>query len=537
MARPAAMAASVAAYLILFCNLALFRAAFAALQPWSPNGLMTEVGLGLILWLLFWWLLLAAALPYLFKPVLIGVLVLGGTVRYFADSFGAVVDVSMMRNIFETDPAEVRELLSWHAMALIAGWGGLPALAVAWVRVDYRPFWREAGYRLLTLMGIGLALLLAALVFFKPVSLFAREHRQLRVHINPVYPVHALFKYWSGRKAELNPAPAPTMAGAYRLPGARHPRLLVLVVGETARAQNFSLNGYERLTNPRLAQEAVVSFSQVSSCGTATAESLPCMFSHLGREQYSRSVAATQENLLDALQRAGVAVHWRDNNSGCKGICTRVPHEQMSAQDHPQRCAGDYCHDEILLEGLDQRLSAGDQVIVLHQLGSHGPAYYRRYPPAFRRFTPECRSAEVQDCLPSQLVAAYDNSILYTDQVLVELIGWLKTHRDSHDSLLVYVSDHGESLGEHGLYLHGLPYTLAPPEQTRVPMIMWISPEFAAAESASRCLKKRAQEPLSHDYLFHSVLGAMRVRAPHYDPALDLFAVDAAGGCEHTGAP
>jgi lipid A ethanolaminephosphotransferase len=102
------------------------------------------------------------------------------------------------------------------------------------------------------------------------------------------------------------------------------PPLLLLVLGETARSGNFSLNGYGRPTNPLLAKEDVASQRNAWSCGTSTAASLPCMFSNFGREAYD-SRPANYEGLLDVLQRAGLAVLWIDNQSGCKGACDRMP--------------------------------------------------------------------------------------------------------------------------------------------------------------------------------------------------------------------
>ena len=244
------------------------------------------------------------------------------------------------------------------------------------------------------------------------------------------------------------------------LPAAgRRPALVVLVVGETARAANFSLGGYPRETNPRLAELPIVYFDDVSACGTTTAVSVPCMFSPYGRKAYSDAKAKSHESLLDVLQRTGVSVLWRDNNSGCKGACERVPQHEGRALRHPDFCAGDACFDEVLLEGLPAWIDAlaGDGLVVLHQQGSHGPAYHERSPAAFKRFTPECADAAVESCSRESIVNAYDNTILYTDFVLSRLIALLEREAERFDVAMLYVSDHGESLGENGLYLHGLP--------------------------------------------------------------------------------
>lgn len=308
--------------------------------------------------------------------------------------------------------------------------------------------------------------------------------------------------------------------------GAR-PTLTVLVIGETARAANFALNGYARATTPQLAAEAgVINFRQVRSCGTSTAVSLPCMFLDVGRAGFSDTLAARRENLLDVLQRSGYAVLWRDNNSGCKGLCDRVQHDELMSAGVAGLCVGGECYDEILLHGLQESLDAfvGDTVIVLHMKGSHGPAYYLRYPEAFEHFTPVCKTNQLDRCERETIVNAYDNTLRYTDHVLARTIALLRRNADRFDASLLYVSDHGESLGERGLYLHGVPYALAPSEQTHVPMLMWLS---KSAESRygidAACLRGRQDEPLSHDNLYHSALGLLGVRTRLYRPESDLF--------------
>jgi lipid A ethanolaminephosphotransferase len=303
------------------------------------------------------------------------------------------------------------------------------------------------------------------------------------------------------------------------------PRLLVLVVGETARAANWGLNGYARQTTPELAARPVVNFPHVSSCGTSTEVSLPCMFAPVGRRNYDETRIRGSESLLHVLQRAGVQVHWRDNQSGCKGVCDGLSSDSPGPSVEPGLCDGHRCLDEALLYDLDQRLtvSQGMHLLVLHPLGNHGPAYFRRYPAAFARYQPACENDDLQRCSREQIVNAYDNALLYTDHVLARLIDRLQSHADRVDAAMVYVSDHGESLGENGLFLHGLPYAIAPGEQTRVPMVIWTSPGFARATGLDMsCLARHAAQPVSHDHLFHTLLALMDVRTALHEPTLDL---------------
>lgn len=326
---------------------------------------------------------------------------------------------------------------------------------------------------------------------------------------------------------------------ARRVPGPR-PKLVVMVVGETARSQNFQLNGYPRATNPRLSRkEGVISFSDVSSCGTATAISVPCMFSQMTRRQYDDVRAATEENVLDILQRTGISVLWRNNNNGgCKGVCERVPTEDMPALKVAGQCvnADGTCYDEVLLHQLETRIDAmnGDALVVLHQLGSHGPTYFERYPAQSRAFSPTCDSNQIQHCSNEALVNTYDNTLVHTDRMLGQAIDLLQGYSDQRDVALIYVSDHGESLGERGMYLHGTPYFIAPREQTQVPMVMWLSPEFSRNAGVDlACLRENAlHRAHSHDNVFHSLLGLFGINSTVYQRELDVFA-----GCRPSASP
>jgi lipid A ethanolaminephosphotransferase len=244
----------------------------------------------------------------------------------------------------------------------------------------------------------------------------------------------------------------------------------------------------------------------------------------LGKAAYSAREAKKYENLLDVLQRAGVQVIWRENNAGSKGIADRVRYEDLDCAQEEALRSGSGCYDEILLHGLDQLLrdNSGDLLIVLHQQGSHGPSYYKRTPEAFKRFLPECDRDNVQDCDRQTIINAYDNTIVYTDHVLARLIDLLETQ--VYPTAMLYVSDHGESLGEYNIYLHGLPPAIAPSQQTHIPMIFWASMDFFTAKSMDPVLLAASRDdPYSHENLFHSFLGLFDVQTALYQPGLDLF--------------
>lgn len=481
------------------------------------------------LFALFSLLLSFFANKYVFKPVVILVLLLAAVISYFMDSYGVVVDVSMIQNIVETDSKEVFELVSFNLIRHVLWVGLLPALVIMCIDIQYHAFFKELSIRLFCVLIIGTVLGGIIFTYYKDFALIDRNNRHLRYFINPNYPLYALGKYVN---RALNTDAIPMTAigkdaqqtSTWKTRGKKS--VVVVVVGETARAQNFSLNGYQRNTNPLLSQEDIINFPDTHSCGTATAESVPCMFSDFGRSDYSDSKAKQYENLLDVLDHAGINVLWRDNNSGCKGVCERVPNESMETVTVPEFCNDKECFDEILLHGLQEKIAAfkNDGVIVLHQKGSHGPAYYQRYPEAFKKFTPECTSNQVQDCPREQIINAYDNSILYTDYFLTQVIRFLQQNADQYNTALLYMSDHGESLGENGIYLHGLPYKFAPDEQIHIPFILWLSPEFSSSFNIdTECLKQRRSEAYSHDNLFHSVLGMLDIQTGEYDAELDIF--------------
>jgi lipid A ethanolaminephosphotransferase len=250
------------------------------------------------------------------------------------------------------------------------------------------------------------------------------------------------------------------------------------------------------------------------------------MFSDKGRADYEPSRHRNRQNVLDVLQRLGINSVWRDNNSGCKGVCDRLNTADILDFRKAALCDASACYDEAMLEGLAELINSPGQhkLILMHQLGSHGPAYYKRYPKKFERFTPACQRQNVAECQQSEIVNAYDNTILYTDHFLASIIDVLKQQTGVASSL-VYLSDHGESLGERGVYLHGLPYFMAPSQQTHVPMLMWFSKQYPSVFGIdTSCLRSHRQEAASHDNLFHSLLGLYGVSSSVYQQSLDIFA-------------
>ncbi len=537
--NPLTLAVLAGAWIAALPNWPLWRALLALPETNSTRGALFVVGFGVMVAALTALLLSVFAWRVAIKPA-IAVLVLAAAFgAHFMGSYGVVIDTTMMTNVVQTDPREVRDLLSLRMLGSVALLAGLPLLLLWRVPVRGLGFLRQAGRNLVGL--VALVLLLAALLFalFADLSATMRNHRTMRYLINPVNSLYALVDL--GMKSQAKPSGPPLAIGADAriLPRAAgtKPPLLVLAVGETARADHFALNGYVRPTNPELAALDLTSFRNVMSCGTNTAASLPCMFSALGKKAFE-SRDRDQENLLDLVQRAGMAVLWVDNQAGCKSLCDRVPHADAHdpvagvAALPAALCDGEECLDEALLHGLDARLAAlpaaareRGVLIVLHQMGSHGPAYYKRSPPQRKPFQPECTTNVLQQCDSKALINAYDNSIAYTDHVLAQTVRWLQQQAPGFEPALLYLSDHGESLGENNLYLHGLPHALAPVEQKHVPMLLWLGAAASATfKLEGTCLAGQRDAALTHDNLFHSTLGLLGIRAAEYRPSLDAFA-------------
>lgn len=464
------------------------------------------------------------------RPVLTFILLASALTAYFVDTFGIGIDPGQIQNMMETDFRESWDLVTWNMLGYVLVIAGLPLFWLWHKPLTHEGFLRRQRNRLLASAGSLLLVAVVAAFFYADLASIFREHRAIRFTIVPHNYITSLRTHFKQQQVNENLPLQAYGKDAHRIISAgkpSKPTLLVLVVGETARAESFGLQGYVRNTTPELAKLPITYYSNVSSCGTATAVSLPCLFSGFTRKEYDAKVARHREGLLDILQRGGYAVSWLDNNSGCKGACDRVQRIPLLESRKSAWCVHGECRDDLLIESLANYLADAplqDRVIVLHQEGSHGPAYYLRYPKAFERFTPTCDSNALQSCSQQQVINTYDNTIAYTDHIISSAIKTLG--QDSrYSSALIYVSDHGESTGEHGLYLHGTPYVFAPSQQTHVPMLSWLSPDFAAREpERATCMRKRHADELSHDNVFHSMLGLAGVQTTVHDASLDMSA-------------
>ena len=466
------------------------------------------------------------------KPLAIALVFIGGFAAYAVNTLGVLITSDQIQNLMQTDIAEARDTWSWHLLTWTLGMTVVPIIVILMMKIKPEPIIRQLLHKVIASV-VSLAMVLGLLfVFYVDFAAIFRENRDLKGMISPQNMIASFASYYK-KKAPKENLPLVVYgedAVMQKAQATSLPKLMVLVVGETARAENFSLNGYSKNTNPKLSQQDILNFSQVSSCGTATAVSVPCMFSGMPRKEYEERLASHREGLLDIAQRAGYQVTWIDNNSGCKGTCDRVNQFKIPEPLQQKWCKDKECFDDILIDSLKAYLATIPQddnrprLIVLHQMGSHGPAYYKRVPAQFKVFKPTCDTNAIQGCSRDALLNSYDNTLLYTDYVLDSLIETLK-NTTKYQTALWYLSDHGESTGESGMYLHGAPYAIAPTQQTHIPMLMWFSTVWKnQAKQQVKCLAQQGRQELSQDNLFPTMLSLLDVKSKVIDPNNDMLA-------------
>ena len=466
------------------------------------------------------------------KPLAIALVFIGGFAAYAVNTLGVLITSDQIQNLMQTDIAEARDTWSWHLLTWTLGMTVVPIIVILMMKIKPEPIIRQLLHKVIASV-VSLAMVLGLLfVFYVDFAAIFRENRDLKGMISPQNMIASFASYYK-KKAPKENLPLVVYgedAVMQKAQATSLPKLMVLVVGETARAENFSLNGYGKNTNPKLAQQDILNFSRVSSCGTATAVSVPCMFSGMPRKEYEERLASHREGLLDIAQRAGYQVTWIDNNSGCKGTCDRVNQFKIPEPLQQKWCKDKECFDDILIDSFKAYLATIPQddnrprLIVLHQMGSHGPAYYKRVPAQFKVFKPTCDTNAIQGCSREALLNTYDNTLLYTDYVLDSLIETLK-NTTKYQTALWYLSDHGESTGESGMYLHGAPYAIAPTQQTHIPMLMWFSTVWQhQAKQQIKCLAQQGRKELSQDNLFPTMLSLLDVKSKVIDPNNDMLA-------------
>jgi lipid A ethanolaminephosphotransferase len=521
----------VASYFTLILNYPFFRESWKVLS--SIENVKTGFVISIPFFVLFALIIIFSlfTIKYLSKALFIALIITSSLVSYAALAYGTVFDYGMIKNSAQTNISEASSYLNASLVLCFALTGLIPALLIAKTQIIYHRPLKEILTKM-ALIGISLLGLLAiASLYYQDYAAVGRNNKFLQKYIVPVQYVRSSYTYIKDTYFTTPLVYKQLGLDAKKTVPATvtRPQLTVMVLGETARAMNYHYNGYPRNTNPFTAADNLISFRHVSSCGTATALSVPCMFSFMGRPHYDEARAAAQDNVLDVIQRAGINVQWIDNDSGCKGVCSHVPTLNIDINTKSPLCDGKYCFDEIMLPELKRLISEAkgkDSLITLHLIGSHGPTYFRRYTAAHRVFTPDCERSDIQNCSHDELVNTYDNTIVYTDYMLSQIIEILKANSAEFNTSMLYMSDHGESLGEKGLYLHGTPYALAPEEQTHVPGLLWLSDNYVKEKPVNTtCLRQEAEnKSVSHDYLSHSLLNMTGVSTAIYKPELSLIA-------------
>ena len=500
----------VALFLVLTCNSSFF-VQHSEIYPWVSHWgfnisvALLNTALIMLMMTVFNWLL-----PLRFVAILFLFISAGGS--YFADTYGVVIDTGMLTNALQTNTSEALDLLNmgmlWHFFLLAV----LPGIGVAYCPVKKTGTWDRPRQLVIMMTASPVVMTLMILTYSDSYANFFRQHKHIRYYANPLYPVYSAIRLTTQQWDQEGEHEYVPVSGNVHSLAFTQPRLTIMVVGETVRADHLSLNGYYHNTMPRMAAESrLVNFSNVTACGTSTAVSVPCMFSLYDRDEFDLDSASYTENVLDVLSKAGVSVLWRDNNSSSKGVADRLPFEDFRTDRTNPECDTE-CRDGGMLSGLDSVVQSakGDVLVVLHQMGNHGPAYYKRYPAEFDVFQPACQTAELSRCTEEEINNAYDNALRYTDHFLGRVIDFLKLQQPEFAVSMLYVSDHGESLGENGLYLHGMPYTFAPKNQLKVPVLLWAADPSPIDLTHTKGL---ADNEISHDGVAPTLLLMFGVEA------------------------
>lgn len=520
----------VAIYLVASANIAFFEQVLNV-YPFSQNigFILSITG---VLFGLMWLVLQLLCYRPMAKPVLIMLLLTAAVCGYFTSAYGTIFDTNMLINSMETDQAEAMGLFAPSMVIRVLLLGVLPAFMISKIRLK-RLSWQRSILQKTATLIVSITLIAACIApFGDQYASFFRQHKQVRSYANPITPIYSLIKLGENYVDELRRPDTLTLhaTDAKRVAptnSSTKPKLMVFVVGETARADHFGLNGYERNTTPLLSKQSdLYSFKNAISCGTSTAYSLPCMFSYADREDYDIDTAKYHENVLDTLSKQGVNVVWRDNNSSSKGVADRVMFEDYKTAETNPNCDVE-CRDIGMLDGFDALVKSGeppkDTLILLHQMGNHGPAYYQRYPKDFEEYNPVCMTNELSKCVAQSVINGYDNAIRYTDYFLSNVIDTLKTYEQDYEVVMVYISDHGESLGENNIYLHGLPYNFAPDAQKHVPALIW-SPSSNNIDADS--LSRMVDQPVSHDFITPTLLSFFGIMTDEVNAAPTFFKVN-----------
>ncbi|RRJ89334.1 phosphoethanolamine--lipid A transferase EptA [Paenimyroides tangerinum] len=418
---------------------------------------------------------------------------------YFINSYSVIIDESMISNILNTNFDESSAFFSFKLIIYLVCFGILPSIFIfkaKFEKVSFKKFMIQTGINLGLILLIVVANAANVLWIDKNSKVVGGLAMPWSYAVNtPLFYIHEAKK---NQKEIL--LPDATITNDEK-------SVMVLVIGESARSENFSLYGYSKNTNPLLSKIENLHNFNATSCATYTTAGLKCILEHENSNDL-------YEILPNYLNRNDVDVIWRTTNWGEPPVHIE---KYKKRENLIENCEGIGCdYDEILLAGLkDEILNSNKKkiLIILHTSTSHGPTYSKKYPPQFEVFKPVCNSVEVANCSQEELINAYDNTIVYTDFILSSVIETLK-ELPNYKSSMIYVSDHGESLGEKNLYMHGVPMSLAPKQQYEIPFIVWVS-------DGSKELKKN--NALTQNHVFHSVMNFLGITSPIYNEEMNIY--------------
>ncbi len=498
--------ASYFALLFSFINLVLyhypfFKFVFGSIDVKSLNGILLLVSLTIaaILANAFFFYLVLFLLRKVGKWLMALFFIINAIAVYFVNTYGVIIDETMIGNVLNTNYEESSSFFSFGLVLYVILIGIIPSILlfkIKFVRVKPKKF----------LIHIFLTLIVLVFIAFANASNWLWIDKNSKTLGGLAMPwsyavnISLFYKHKSEKNEKEILLPNATIKNTEK-------SVFVLVIGESARSENFSLYGYKKDTNPLLSKIENVHHYNAQSCATYTTAGLKCILEH-------KDTGDLYEILPNYLFRNDVEVIWRSTNWGEPPVHVKNFDNKEALRES---CEGESCEfDEILLNGLTEQILASKKdkiLVVLHTSTSHGPTYFKKYPAQFERFSPVCKSVELANCTQEELINAYDNTIVYTDYILATLIDDLK-HLEGYNSSMIFISDHGESLGENNLYMHGIPASIAPKEQLDIPFIVWLSDD-------SRKLKD-SKEYSQHN-IFHSVLDFLAIDSPIYDSNMSIY--------------
>ena len=437
--------------------------------------------------------------------------IINATAVYFIFTYSVMIDATTIENVFNTRYSEASGFFSWGLWLFIIVCGVLPALYCL-----IQPVIIGKAKKLGIYCAGSLAIVLAVALMNIGQTLWISQHdTELGGLLQPWSYVVNTCRVISSQHDE--------QAEEIKLPDAtitdREKAVVVLVIGESARKANFQLYGYKRETNPLLSKQEGLKVYQATSCGTYTTAGAKAILEPVNSDDL-------YELLPNYAFRTGVDVSWRTYNWGEPPVHIDEYLTDTDLSDRYPDVNRDY--DAILFAGLRERIESSPKdkvLIILHTSTSHGPKYADKYPKEFEFFKPVAKNIEEGEKNVELLINAYDNTIRYTDYLVDSLINTLRTMTDWH-SAMIYISDHGESLGEKGIFMHGLPMKLAPKVQYEIPFLVWISDNYRNYKPTSDKLEAPAgQLPavLDQHYIFHSVLNLLSIQSPAYNKEYDIF--------------